>query len=264
MASKRITGKNTSDPNQPTLREVKDSVSDKALDFPTFDFSGRYSSHIPSQSTSNPTYTSSLKTLDPNQDSSSNEELWGVTLEDPLYHIPNNEVGQLHHHTQAYIKSISQIPIIYQIPRYHATQKRNQPYGEDETLTSSIDDLFINTISKIKKPIATIAELETEEYPKFHNLLDFPNGDSTLYDFPEAQVGGFGPPEPPEMNPPCTNPPSPKPNFKFISNMETNRPWLAVDAIVVSDAQHPLPKHPKKLLPKFDLDSDVSPEDHIK
>ena len=33
---------------------------------------------------------------------------------------------------------------------------------------------------------------------------------------------------------------------------------------MVPSAQHPLPKHPEKLLPRFDLDNDVSPEVHIK
>jgi hypothetical protein len=37
-----------------------------------------------------------------------------------------------------------------------------------------------------------------------------------------------------------------------------------VDAIAVLGAQHPLPKHSEKLLPRFDLDNDVTPEDHIK
>jgi hypothetical protein len=46
--------------------------------------------------------------------------------------------------------------------------------------------------------------------------------------------------------------------------MATNQPWLVVYAIAVPGNQHPLPKHPKKLLPKFDPDSDVSPEDYIK
>ena len=46
--------------------------------------------------------------------------------------------------------------------------------------------------------------------------------------------------------------------------MAANRPLLAMDSIAVPDIQHPLPKHPEKLLPKFDLDNDVSPEDHIK
>ena len=37
-----------------------------------------------------------------------------------------------------------------------------------------------------------------------------------------------------------------------------------MDVIAVPDAQHPLPKHPEKLLPKFDPDHDVTLEDHIK
>ena len=186
MASKRSTGKNTSVPNQPPQREVKDLVSNKALDFPTFNFFGRYSPHIPSQSTPDPTYTYSPETPDPNQYSSWNEELRGVTLEEPLYHIPKNEVDQLHRHTQDYLKSIGRIPTIYQIPRCRATQKQTQSYDEDDTLTSSIDDIIIDTISEIRQPIATIAELEAEEDPEFHNLLDFLEGYSTFYDFPEA------------------------------------------------------------------------------
>ena len=46
--------------------------------------------------------------------------------------------------------------------------------------------------------------------------------------------------------------------------MATNRPWLATDSIAVPSAQHPFPKHLEKLLPKFDPDNDVTPEDHIK
>ena len=92
MASKCNTRKNTSGPNQSPLQEVKDSTSKKPLDFPTFEFSERYSPQIPSQSTLDPTYTSSLKTLDPHQDYSSNEKLRDVTLEEPLYFIPNTKV----------------------------------------------------------------------------------------------------------------------------------------------------------------------------
>ena len=46
--------------------------------------------------------------------------------------------------------------------------------------------------------------------------------------------------------------------------MEANRPWSPVDSIAVPGAQHPLPKHPKKLLPKLDPNNDVTPKDHIK
>ncbi|CAF1479186.1 unnamed protein product, partial [Adineta steineri] len=47
-------------------------------------------------------------------------------------------------------------------------------------------------------------------------------------------------------------------------NMETNQPWLVVDAIVIPGAHHPLPKYMKKILPKFDPDNDVLPKDRIK
>ena len=46
--------------------------------------------------------------------------------------------------------------------------------------------------------------------------------------------------------------------------MAANRPWLAADVVVVPGAQHPLPKHPKKLFPKFDPNNDITPKDHIK
>ena len=37
MTSKHSTGKNTSGQNQPPSREVKDSLSNKPLEFPKFD-----------------------------------------------------------------------------------------------------------------------------------------------------------------------------------------------------------------------------------
>ena len=55
-----------------------------------------------------------------------------------------------------------------------------------------------------------------------------------------------------------------KPNFNFGASMAANRPWLVVDAIFVHGSQHPLPKHPEKILPKFDLDGDVLLENRIK
>ncbi|CAF4221427.1 unnamed protein product [Adineta steineri] len=79
-----------------------------------------------------------------------------------------------------------------------------------------------------------------------------------FYDFPEAEAGSFGPLEPLETNPSCSNPPSPRPNFNFLANMVVNRPWLATNSIVVSGAQHTLPKRLEKILPKFYPDNDVT------
>ena len=243
---------------------MKETTSKKPLEFPTFEFSEIYSTQIPSQSTPHPTYTSSPKTLDQHKGSSLNKVIQGVTPKEPLYRIPNTKVNQLCHHTRAYLKSIGQIPIIYQMPRSRASQKRTQYFSDDETLTPSIDDLMIDTILETRQPIPTIAQSETQEDPKFHNFLYFPEGDSTFYDFLEAQAGVSEPPKPLERNPPCTNIPTPISNFNFEANIEANRPWLVVDAIAVPGALHSLSKHPEKLLQKFDLDNDVSLEDHIK
>jgi hypothetical protein len=46
--------------------------------------------------------------------------------------------------------------------------------------------------------------------------------------------------------------------------MASNRPCLATNSIAVAGAQHRFLKHPKKLIPKFDPDNDLSPKDHIK
>ena len=156
MASQCSTGKDTSGQNQPPSHETKRSLSHKTLEFPTYDLSGRYPRKTPSRSTPDPTYTSSPDTPNPNPKSPSNEELRGVTPEEPVFLVPNNEVNQLHQHTHPYLKSIVQIPAIYQIPRPRSSQRRTRPYGENETLAATIDDLIIDTISKIRDPIETI------------------------------------------------------------------------------------------------------------
>ncbi|CAF4423412.1 unnamed protein product, partial [Adineta steineri] len=153
-------------------------------------------------------------------ESPSDEEICGVTPEEPVYLVPNDEVNQLHRHTCAYLKSIDQISTIYQIPRARSSQKRTRPYGENETLAASIDDLIIDTISEIRDLIATIEHQGETDFP---NFLDFPEEDSNFQDFPEAEEGGSGPPEPPENNTTGATPTSPRPNFRFIATMPANR-----------------------------------------
>ena len=125
----------------------------------------QYPPKFPIQPTPDPSYTSSPDI--PHQDSSSNEELQGISSEEPLYLIPKIEVNQLRCHTRGYLKSLGQIPIIYQIPRSQFSQRRTQQYGDGKTLTSIIYDLIIDTISDIYKPITCISHSETSEYPEF-------------------------------------------------------------------------------------------------
>ena len=147
--------------------------------------------------------------------------------------------------------------------RSRVSQRRTQPYGDDETLTSNIDDLIIDTIYEILQPIIDIAHFETSKDPKFQNLVDFQEQGPTFFDFLETQAGGFGPPEHPERNPPLDSIPSLQLNFTFGGNMEANLWWLTINALAIPGPQNPLPKYPKKLLPKFDPDDDILPEDHI-
>ena len=121
MANKHNIEKSSTCPNQPHSREVEHPTIDSKNTFEVpFDFISsqsieRYPPNIPIQLTLDPSYTSSLDI--PHQDSSSDEELQGVSSDKPLYLIPKTKVNQLRHHTRAYLKSLCQIPIIYKRPR---------------------------------------------------------------------------------------------------------------------------------------------------
>ncbi|CAF4368448.1 unnamed protein product, partial [Adineta steineri] len=68
----------------------------------------------------------------------------------------------------------------------------------------------------IHQPIIDIDQFETSEDP-----LDF-QGDSTFFNFPETQAGGYGPPEPPKTNPPLESIPYPRLDFTFGGSMDSN------------------------------------------
>ena len=241
MASRCNTEKSSRGPNQPHFKEIKDSTtaSKKSFEVPSYFISSQstewYPHDIPIQPTHDPSYTSSPDI--PHQDSSSNKELQGVSTEEPLYLIPKTEVNQLRHHTRAYLKSLGQIPIIYQIPRSRFSQRRTQPYGDGETITSNIDDLIIDKIYEIHQPIVYIVHFETSEDP-----LDF-QGDSIFFNFLETQVGGFGPPDPLKTNPPLGSIPSPRLNFTFGGSMAANPWWLTINPLAIFGPQNDFPKN---------------------
>ena len=89
-------------------------------------------------------------------------------------------------------------------------------------------------------------------------------------------AGGSGiPPSPPPSYPSSSgrdsssdegNPPSQPstPNSPMANQNNPTRPWLDQDVVAILGAQHPLPNHLEKWLPKFDPDSKQIAEDHIK
>ena len=267
MANKHSTEKSSIGPNQSHSWEVKylAIASKKPFEVPSdfilSQFIEWYPLDIPTQPTLDLSYTSSPNI--PHQVFSSNKELRCVSFEEPLYFIPKTEVNQLHRHTQGYLKSLGQIPIIYSIPRSWFSRRRTQPYGDSETFTSSTEDLIIDTISEIHQPITKISHSETSQDPEFWDLMYFQEEYPTFFDFPKTQEGGYGPPKPPKTSPPLASIPSPQLNFTFGGSMASNQPWLVINALSIPGPHNPLSKHPEKPLPKFDPDNDIEPEDHM-
>jgi hypothetical protein len=88
-------------------------------------------------------------------------------------------------------------------------------------------------------------------------------------------VGGSGIPPSPPPSPPSfsigdssnegNSPSQPStPTTPMENQNNLTRPWLDQDVVAVPGAQHPLPKHPEKWLPKFDTYSKQIAKDHIK
>ena len=88
-------------------------------------------------------------------------------------------------------------------------------------------------------------------------------GDPTFFKFPKAQAFGSGPPEPPETNIPLGSIPSPQLNFTFGGSMAAIPQCLTINSLAIPGPQNPLPRHPEKPFPKFDVDDDILPKNHI-
>jgi hypothetical protein len=53
-------------------------------------------------------------------------------------------------------------------------------------------------------------------------------------------------------------------NGEWGDQTQYNQPWLEIYYLVIPRQMHNLPRHPKKLLPKYDPETSRLPEDHIK
>ena len=85
---------------------------------------------------------------------------------------------------------------------------------------------------------------------------------------PSVSGGSGRPPSPPHSSSIPQKTPSPPPTPRNMAgvnaNPNANMPWMDQDAVAVPGIQHPLPKHPEKLLPKFNPESNEPAEDHVK
>jgi hypothetical protein len=160
-----------------------------------------------------------------------------------------------------------------------------------QTTTTSTNDPQITVEPAIPNPTGgDIQEIVRQSLIKTHSALaclrqpnrvwgqplDFSNireqlGDTSLtmnpsYPISYLAAGGSGiPPSPPPSSPSSfrgdssdkgNSPSQPStPTTPMENQNNPARPWLDQDVVVVPGAQHPLPKHPEKWIPKFDPDS---------
>jgi hypothetical protein len=162
------------------------------------------------------------------------------------------------------------LPITSQLPR--KTQCRAPTsQSQDQVIVQYVNDLVDLTLSKIYHPLDQIPpshpgstrvesdfDLETNS-PKINPIeieakhlegeAQIPSDSSNLDDSNFDHSNYEGTPHTPMVDP----------------NKNVNRPWLALDAVIVPSVSHRLPtKHPKTILPKFDRDAKDSVKDHIK
>jgi hypothetical protein len=169
-----------------------------------------------------------------------------------------------------------------------------------QTETTSNDDSRITVEPSTPNPIGgDIQEIVRQSLIKTHNALACLRQPNRPWDQPldfydiREQLGGTNltvnptdpiltpatggsgiPPSPPPSSPSSSgeyssdegsSPSHPSTSTTPMANQNNPaRPWLDQDAVAVPRAQHPLPKHPEKWLPKFDPDSKQITEDHIK
>jgi hypothetical protein len=112
----------------------------------------------------------------------------------------------------------------------------------DEVFIHSIEDLIDFTITEIQEPLDLIPETPAVDVSEPNKFLEEEEFDSD----PEDMEDENNHEEEREI---------------LIQN---NQPWLAGDAVAIPGRAHNLPRHPKKLLPKYDPETSGLPEDHIK
>jgi hypothetical protein len=173
------------------------------------------------------------------------------------------------------------------IPPQTATTSTEDPQITVEPATPNptggdIQEIFRQSLIKSHKAFASLRK----PHRQWSQPLDFSKVREQLGDIdptvnptnPNTNLAAGGsriPPSPPPSSPSSSGgdsasdegkPPShpSTPNSPMANQNNPARPWLDQDVVAVPGAEHPLPKHPEKWLPKFDPDEKQIAEDHIK
>jgi hypothetical protein len=168
------------------------------------------------------------------------------------YAIPHDEVNAFRRITRAYARQIGALPLALFLPH---RKKTARPVVDtpDHTFVHMVEDLVYFSLTEIDQPLSFIPEtpLVTPPTSTYSDVEDSESGgassNSENSDIESDNMGDNNE-EVPEVNDQPVN----------------NHPWLARDSLALPGRLHHFPRHPEKLLPKFDPETSGLPEDHIK
>jgi hypothetical protein len=157
------------------------------------------------------------------------------------YALPHKEVNQFRRITRAYAQEIDALSLTPILP-----QRKQQSIlvvsTPGEVFVHSIEDLIDFVITKIQQPLDLIPNMPVGDIPEPDEFSEEEDIDSDS----EDMEGNNGCEEEREVP------------------LQNNHPWLAGDVVAIPGRVHNLPRHPEKMLPKYDPKTSGLPKDHIK
>jgi hypothetical protein len=150
------------------------------------------------------------------------------------YALPHEELNQFRRITRAYAQQNGVFPLALLLPR---RKQISRPVVEspDQVFVHTIEDLIDFSLTEIEHPLNLIPKTPADNFSKPDNFFEEEGFNS------ECSVSGSKDMEDNnDHNEERGNPP------------HNNQAWLARDALAILGRVHNLPRHPEKLLPKFD------------
>jgi hypothetical protein len=157
------------------------------------------------------------------------------------YALPHEEVNQFRRITRAYARQIDALSLAPILPR-RKQQSRPVVSTSEEVFVHSVEDLIDFTITEIQEPLDLIPETPADNISEPNDFSE----EEELNSDSEDMEGNNDHGEEREIP------------------LQDNQPWLVGDVVVIPGRVHNLPRHPEKMLPKYDPETSGLPEDHIK
>ena len=163
------------------------------------------------------------------------------------YALPHEELNKFRRITRAYAQQIGGLPLAPLLP-YRKQLSRPFVDTPDQVFFHTVEDMIVFSLTEIKQPINMITETPVGNYSEPNDFESDQEGSSSDRSASESEY----------MKDNNDN------NEERGDQPRDNQPWMARDSLAIPGWVHNLPRHPEKLLPKFDLKTSGLLEDHIK